>query len=67
MPQYEILAAASSWLNFEVLIVHVVLAHPRAVFHPCTCGLYRDTVAVAAALISYDDVKFAIEMTIRRR
>jgi hypothetical protein len=67
MSQHEILAAASSWLNSEVLIVRVVLAHPRAAFHPYTCGLCRDIVAVAAAVISYDDVKVAIEMTIRRR
>jgi hypothetical protein len=31
------------------------------------CGLYRDAVAVAAALISYDDVVFIAGTTTRRR
>jgi hypothetical protein len=36
-------------------------------FYLCTCGLRRGDDAVAAALIGYDDVKVAAEMTTRRR
>jgi hypothetical protein len=66
-PPRETLAAVSSQMNSGALAVRVVLAHPCAVFHPCTCGLHRGAAAVAAALISYDDVKVAVEMTTRRR
>jgi protein-tyrosine phosphatase len=37
------------------------------VFHPCTCGLRRSVVVVAAALIGYDHVQVAIGTTTRRR
>jgi hypothetical protein len=47
------LAATSSRPNSETLVVCEVLAHPRAIFYPCTCELRGGTVAVAAALISY--------------
>jgi hypothetical protein len=45
----------------------VVLAHPHVVFHPCMCGLRRGIVAVATALIGYDDVELAAGTTMRRR
>jgi hypothetical protein len=45
----------------------VMLAHPRAAFHPRTCGLHRGAAAVAAALIGYDEVRVAVEMITRRR
>jgi hypothetical protein len=63
----ETLAAVASPPTFEALAVHVVLAHPHAAFHPCTCGLCRGAAAVAAPLISYDDVEFVVEMTTRRQ
>jgi hypothetical protein len=66
-PPRETLAATSSRSNCKVLATHVVLAHPRAVFHLRTCGLRRGDAVVATALISYDDVKVAVETTIRRR
>jgi hypothetical protein len=50
------LVATSSPPNLEILAVREVLAHPRAVFYPCTCGLRGDVAAVAIALIGYDDV-----------
>jgi hypothetical protein len=34
--------------------MHVVLAHLRATFHPCTCGLRGGDVVVVAVLIDYD-------------
>jgi hypothetical protein len=37
------------------LLLRVVLAHPRAVFHPYTCRLRGDTAMFAAARIDYDD------------
>jgi hypothetical protein len=55
----ETVAAVSSRSNSEVLAVCVLLAHPRAVFHPCTYVLRRYTATVGAALIRYDDVKVA--------
>jgi hypothetical protein len=67
MPSRETLAAASSRSNSEALATWLVLAHPRAAFHPCTCGLCRDAGAVVAALISYDDVKVVAETITRRR
>jgi hypothetical protein len=45
----------------------VVLTHPRVAFHPCTCGLRKGAVEVAATLIRYDDVKVTAETTTRRR
>jgi hypothetical protein len=33
----------------------MVLAHPRAAFHPCTCGLCGDATVFAAVLIGYND------------
>jgi hypothetical protein len=61
MPPREILAVVSIQPNSEALVVCVVLAHPRATFHPCTCELYKCVVAVTATLIGYDDVKVAAE------
>jgi hypothetical protein len=63
----ETLATASSRSNSKVLATRVVLAHPRAAFHPCTCGLRRGAAAVAVVLIGYDDVKVATRTTTRRR
>jgi hypothetical protein len=63
-PPRETLAATSSRPNSEVLATHVVLAHPRATFHPCTCGFRRGATAVAAALIGYDHVKVAAETSL---
>jgi hypothetical protein len=59
MPPRETLAVASSRSNSVALATHGVLAHPRAVFYPCTCGLRGGAVAVAAMLIGYDDMKVA--------
>jgi hypothetical protein len=36
-------------------------------FHPYMCGLRGGVVAVATALIGYDDVEVAVGMTTRRR
>jgi hypothetical protein len=60
-------AASSSRPNSETLAAHVVLAHPCAAFYPRTCGLRGDAAAVAAALISYDDMEVVAGMTTRRR
>jgi hypothetical protein len=65
-PPREILAAVSQ-PNSEALPTHVVLAHHRAVFHPCTCGLHRAIAAVDAMLIGYDHVEVAAETSTRRR
>jgi hypothetical protein len=54
MPPRETLATASSRPNIEALATCVVLAHPHTAFLPCMCGLCRDAVAVAVALIDYD-------------
>jgi hypothetical protein len=51
----------------KALAAHKVLAHPHAAFHPFTCGLRGGAAAVAATLISYDDVEVAVGMTTRRR
>jgi hypothetical protein len=66
MSPLETLAVAASLLSLEALAVHVVLAHPRAVFHPCTCGFRGGAVAVAATLIGYDDRGVAAGTTTRR-
>jgi hypothetical protein len=55
MPPCETLAAAASRPNPEALVWHMVLAHPRAVFHPCTCGFRGGAAAATAVLIGYDD------------
>jgi hypothetical protein len=62
-PPHETLAIACSKLNFESLVVSMVLAHSCMTFHPCTCGLCRGAAAVAVALIGYDDVKVAAIIT----
>jgi hypothetical protein len=67
MPSPETLTTTSHQPNCEALAVHVVLAHPRAAFHPYKCGLCRGAATVTVALIGYDDVKTAAEMTTRRR
>jgi hypothetical protein len=54
-PPCETLAIAASQLYPEALAACMVLAHPRAMFHPCTCGLRGVAAAFAAALIGYDD------------
>jgi hypothetical protein len=53
-PPHETLAITSSQPNPEALAAHKVMAHLRAMFHPCTCGLYGGAATVATALISYD-------------
>jgi hypothetical protein len=67
MAPRETLATTSTRLNSEDLVVHVVLTHPRAAFHPYTCRLCRGTAMIAAALIGYDNVKVATETTARKR
>jgi hypothetical protein len=61
------MAVASSRPNSEALATRVVLAHPRAAFYPCRCGLRGGAAAVAATLISYDDVEVAVKMIMKRR
>jgi hypothetical protein len=61
------LAATSSWLDPETLAACEVLPHPHAALHPYMCGLRRGAAAVAAALIGYDNMEFAVGMTTRRR
>jgi hypothetical protein len=67
MPSRETLTTTSPWPNCEALAVRMVLADPRAAFHPYKCGLCRGIATVTVALIGYDDVKTAAEMTTRRR
>jgi hypothetical protein len=67
MPPRESLAAASSRLKSEALATRMVLALPRAVFHPFTCGLRGGAAAIAATLICYDDVEVAAGTTTGRR
>jgi hypothetical protein len=50
---HETLAAAAFLLIFKALVAHVVLAHSRVAFHPCTRGLCGGAVAVTAVLIDY--------------
>jgi hypothetical protein len=66
-PPCETLATTSTWPNTEALAMHLVLAHPRAVFHPCTCGLRGGAAVVVAVLNSYHDVEATTGMTTRRR
>jgi hypothetical protein len=40
------LATTSSQPNPDTLVVWKVLAHPRAAFHPCTCGLRGGATAL---------------------
>jgi hypothetical protein len=51
----ETLVVGASRSNSEALATRVMLAHPRATFHLCTCVLRRGIATIAAALISYDD------------
>jgi hypothetical protein len=51
------LAATSSRPNPKTPAAHEVLAHPCAVFHPYTCGLYGGAITVAAVLIGYGGVR----------
>jgi hypothetical protein len=67
MSPHETLAAAASRPNSEALVARVVLAHPRMVFHPCTCALRGGAVAIVVALIVYDYVEVAAETSTRRR
>jgi hypothetical protein len=60
-------ATSSSRPNPETLVACEVLVHPRAVSHPCTCGLHGGTTAVAAMLISYNDMEVAARTDTRRR
>jgi hypothetical protein len=57
----------SSQPNPKPLVAYKVLGHPRAVFHPCMCGLCVGADVVAAVLIGYDDVEVAVRTTTRRR
>jgi hypothetical protein len=66
-PPRETLPTTSSRPNSEALATCVVLAHLRAAFHPCMCGLRIGAAAVAAALIGYDDVKVAAKTIMRKR
>jgi hypothetical protein len=63
MAPRETLVAVASRPNSDALVARVVLAHPHAAFHPCTCELCGG----AAALIGYNDVVVAVRMTTRRR
>jgi hypothetical protein len=67
MPPRETLAATSSRSNSKARTTCVMLTHSGVVFHPCTCGLRRGTVMVAAVLIDYDDMEVAVGTTTRRR
>jgi hypothetical protein len=53
--------------HMEALAARVVLTHPHAGFHPCTCELHGGAAVIAAALISYDNVEVAAQMTTGRR
>jgi hypothetical protein len=67
MPPRETLVATSPRPNFKALAMRVVLAHSHVTFHPYTCGLRRCAVTIAAALISYDEIKVAAETTTMKR
>ena len=54
------LASTSSWPNPETLAARVVLAHPRAVFHPCMCVLRGGAAVVAAVLIGYGGARLLL-------
>jgi hypothetical protein len=45
----------------------MVLAHPRMIFHSCMCGFHGGVAAVTAALIGYDHMEVAAEMSTTRR
>jgi hypothetical protein len=67
MPPHETLVVASSRPNSEALVARVVLAHPCVTFHLYTCGLREDAIAVAIALIDYNDVDVVARKTTRRQ
>jgi hypothetical protein len=50
------LAATFTRPNSKTLTTCEVLAHPRAVFHPYTCGLCGGIAIDATMLIGYDDL-----------
>jgi hypothetical protein len=60
-------AVTSSRPNTKTLVACKVLAHQRAMFHSCTCGLCGGAVTIDAALIGYDDESVAAVTTMRRR
>jgi hypothetical protein len=64
MPLRETLVIVVSRSNFEALVARMVLAHPRATFYPCTCGLRGDADAVATAR---NHVEVAADTSTRRR
>jgi hypothetical protein len=47
--------------------VSEVLAHSRATFHLCTCGLCGGVATVIVALIGYDNEGVTVAMTTRRQ
>jgi hypothetical protein len=55
-PPCETLVVISSWPN-PILVAREVLAYQCVAFHPCMWGLRGGTTAVAAVLISYDDLE----------
>jgi hypothetical protein len=61
------LAIATSRPNSEALATCLVLAHQRATFHPCMCGLRGGVAVVVATLIGCDNVEVAAGMTTRKR
>jgi hypothetical protein len=66
MPPRETLAVTSSWSKPEALAAHEILAHPRAIFYLCTCGLYGDAAVVVVTLIGYNDVEIVVETITRK-
>jgi hypothetical protein len=54
------LASTSSRHNPKTLAAREVLAHPRAVFHPCTCGLCGGATVVATVLIDSGGVRLLL-------
>jgi hypothetical protein len=67
MTPRETLASPTSRSISKALATRVVLAHPRAAFHPCTCGLHGGATTVAVTLIGYNVVEVAAMTTTRRR
>jgi hypothetical protein len=53
----ETLATTFHGPDGKTLVGCEVLARGRTMFYPCTCGLCRDVVAVAAALIDYVEAR----------
>jgi hypothetical protein len=60
-------ATSSSRPNSEALTTCEVLAHPRVVSHPYTCGLCGGAAVIAATLINNNDVEVAVKTTMRRK